>query len=93
MHATAIPAKAAALLADRPTLDLVADFLTTDQVLATGPTADERAALFVTRRWLMDELDARGDLGLLAVALDLCPTCWAHLDQHDDPAGCPAEEA
>lgn len=29
------------------------------------------------RGWIMDELEARGQLSALAIRLDRCPACWA----------------
>lgn len=72
-RAQALDAQARRLTAAQPTGSLLVAFLATE---AHPITADIARA----RGWMMDELETRGDLPLLAVALDLCPTCWAHTD-------------
>lgn len=62
--------KAAALVADRDSAQLIVDYLYT-QTQTISPE------LATARGWISDELERRGDLGLLAVALDRCPECWA----------------
>ena len=80
-RAQAIEAHARRLTARQSTPELLAAFLATEDVTITADIARARG-------WMMDELEHRGDLGFLAVALDLCPTCWGHLDAHDPATGC-----
>lgn len=80
-RAEVLEAQARRLTARQSTPALLAAFLATED---TPITADIARA----RGWMMDELDTRGDLPLLAVALDLCPVCWAHLDT----VGCSCDE-
>ena len=80
-RAQAIEAQARRLTARQSTPELLAAFLATEDVTITADVARARG-------WMMDELENRGDLGLLAVALDLCPICWGHLDAHDTTTGC-----
>jgi len=75
MTTATIPARATALLSNRDSLTLIADFQALD-----GVYTDEAPTV---RGWIMDALDGRGDLGLLAIAEGACPLCWT-----PDTAGC-----
>lgn len=58
------------LLAERDSLSLITDYLTTEAMPMT-------AELAKVRGWITETLEERGDDGLLAIALGLCPSCWA----------------
>ncbi|MDP9075691.1 MAG: hypothetical protein M3N98_16275 [Actinomycetota bacterium] len=70
MATTAAQTKVHALLATQSIAQLVEQYEMTDTLLA-GANADEANLLFVTRGWIMDELDARGEAGDAAM-LALC---------------------
>lgn len=72
---------------ERTSAELVDAFLTLDRLDVT--TEAEFEAVSLVRSWLMDELGQRGDDGMLAAALDLCPLCWADLDAGACSDGCP----